>query len=172
MTTRCTSLRGASASHQLPTAAARGSQSARCGGGGAQPVTGASTGARPERGQRFAAAAPLRASQLEVRPVQWLWPGRVPQGGITVLAGEPGLGKSLLSVWLASRLSRGELAGAPATSLFLTAEDSREHTVLPRLVAAGAELEQVVFPPASIRWAGKGSPASRRRQLPWRADSD
>lgn len=110
-------------------------------------MTGASTGARPERGQRFASAAPLRASQLEVRPVEWLWPGRVPQGGITVLAGEPGLGKSLLSVWLASRLSRGELAGAPATSLFLTAEDSREHTVLPRLVAAGAELEQVVFPP-------------------------
>jgi hypothetical protein len=66
---------------------------------------------------------------------------------LTVLAGEPGLGKSLLSLWLASRLSRGELGGTPAASLFLTAEDSREHTVLPRLVAAGAELEQVLFPP-------------------------
>jgi hypothetical protein len=66
---------------------------------------------------------------------------------LTVLAGEPGLGKSLLSLWLASGLSRGELGGTPAASLFLTAEDSREHTVLPRLVAAGAELERVVFPP-------------------------
>ena len=79
--------------------------------------------------------------------MEWLWPGRVPQGGLTVLAGEPGLGKSLLSLWLASRLSRGELGGTPAASLFLTAEDSREHTVLPRPVAAGAELEHVVFPP-------------------------
>ncbi len=97
--------------------------------------------------QKQLGAKPIRASQLEVRPVEWLWPGRVPQGGLTVLAGEPGLGKSLLSLWLASRLSRGELGGTPAASLFLTAEDSREQTVLPRLVAAGAELEQVVFPP-------------------------
>jgi AAA domain len=44
--------------------------------------------------------------QLEARPVQWLWPDRIPQGGLTVLAGEPGLGKSLLSLWLASRLAR------------------------------------------------------------------
>ena len=64
-----------------------------------------------------------------------------------MLAGEPGLGKSLLSIWLASRLSRGELGKTPAASLFLTAEDSHEHTVLPRLVAAGAELDQIVFPP-------------------------
>jgi RecA-family ATPase len=63
------------------------------------------------------------------------------------LAGEPGLGKSLLSIWLASRLSRGAL-GKSATSLLLTAEDSREQTVLPRLVAAGADLERIVFPPS------------------------
>ena len=89
----------------------------------------------------------LRASQLTARPVDWLWPGRVPTGGLTVLAGEPGLGKSLLSLWLASRLSRGELGESPATSLLLTAEDSPEHTVLPRLVAAGADLERIAFPP-------------------------
>lgn len=70
-----------------------------------------------------------------------------------MLAGEPGLGKSLLSVWLASRVSRGELEGIPSSSLFLTAEDSREHTVLPRLIAAGAELERVAFPsPANDGW--------------------
>ncbi len=94
-----------------------------------------------------AAATPIRASEIEVRPVEWLWPGRVPQGGLTVLAGEPGLGKSLLSIWLAAGLSRGEFGSKPATSLFLTAEDAREHTVLPRLVAAGATRERIVFPP-------------------------
>lgn len=97
--------------------------------------------------RKLGVAEPIRASQLEVRPVEWLWPGRVPQGGLTVLAGEPGLGKSLLSIWLASGLSRGDLGSKPAASLFLTAEDSREHTVLPRLVAAGATCERIVFPP-------------------------
>ena len=128
-----------------------------------------SVAAEPAGGEKRSALEPVRASQLEVRPVQWLWPGLVPQGGLTVLAGEPGLGKSLLSLWLASRLSRGELGGTPAASLFLTAEDSREHTVLPRLVAAGAELEQV-SPTARGRWAGKNSPTPRRRRLPARAD--
>jgi RecA-family ATPase len=92
-------------------------------------------------------AEPIRASQLQVRPVEWLWPGRVPQGGLTVLAGEPGLGKSLLSIWLASGLSRGELGSSPATSLLLTAEDARAQTVLPRLVAAEATRERIIFPP-------------------------
>lgn len=103
----------------------------------------------PERSRKQTprVAAPVRASELEVRPVEWLWPGRVPQGGLTVLAGEPGLGKSLLSIWLASGLSRGEFGCKPAASLFLTAEDSREHTVLPRLVAARAKCERIVFPP-------------------------
>jgi AAA domain len=99
------------------------------------------------RKRQLGVAEPIRASQLQVRPVEWLWPGRVPQGGLTVLAGEPGLGKSLLSIWLASRLSRGELGSSPAASLLLTAEDARAHTVLPRLVAAGAKRERIVFPP-------------------------
>lgn len=98
------------------------------------------------RKKQLGAAEPIRASQLEVRPVEWLWPGRVPLGGLTVLAGEPGLGKSLLGIWLAARLSRGDL-GRPGASLLLTAEDSREYTVLPRLTAARAKLARIAFPP-------------------------
>lgn len=90
----------------------------------------------------------VRASDLQLRPVDWLWQQRIPLGALTLLAGEPGLGKSLMSVLLAARLSLGELGEEPATSLFLTAEDSREHVVLPRLLAAGADLGRVLFPPA------------------------
>jgi RecA-family ATPase len=89
----------------------------------------------------------IRASELEVRPVSWLWPERVPIGALTVLAGEPGLGKSLMSINLAARLSRGELGGTAGATLFLTAEDAREQVVLPRLVAARADLDRIVFPP-------------------------
>jgi RecA/RadA recombinase len=87
------------------------------------------------------------ASQVKARPVDWLWPGRVPTGLFTYLAGEPGLGKSLLSLELVARLSRGDLSGTAGNSLLLTAEDSREHTVIPRLQAAGADLDRVFFPP-------------------------
>jgi hypothetical protein len=76
-------------------------------------VTPESTARELSSKQEHAVAEPVQASQLEVRPVQWLWPDRIPQGGLTVLAGEPGLGKSLLSLWLASRLSRGELGEHP-----------------------------------------------------------
>jgi RecA-family ATPase len=98
------------------------------------------------RKKQLGAAEPIRASELEVRTVEWLWQGRVPLGGLTVLAGEPGLGKSLLGIWLAARLSRGDL-GRPGASLLLTAEDSREYTVLPRLTAARAKLARIAFPP-------------------------
>jgi putative DNA primase/helicase len=67
-------------------------------------------------------------------------------GSITVLAGDPGLGKSLLSLDLAALLSRGELGPRSAGGvLLLTAEDSRTHTVRPRLEAAGADLARVHF---------------------------
>jgi hypothetical protein len=89
----------------------------------------------------------LRASQVKPRPVQWLWPDRIPLGALTVLAGEPGLGKSLLTTLLAAQLSRGELTREPGASLFLTAEDSLDYTVVPRLTAADADLEQIAFPP-------------------------
>jgi hypothetical protein len=68
----------------------------------------------------------------------------VPFGALTLLVGDPGLGKSLLTVELAARLSRGAL-GERGVSLLATAEDALAATVRPRLEAAGAELEYVRF---------------------------
>jgi len=76
--------------------------------------------------------------------VAWLWPGRIPFGELTILAGDPGLGKSLLAAHLTARLTCGGL-GKARNALVLTAEDSPEHTVRPRLDAAGADLERVTF---------------------------
>src|SRR5262245_57571292 len=83
------------------------------------------------KGEETVAKRPISAngveaiaiSEIEAKPVLWLWPERVPRGALTVLAGDPGLGKSLLTCRLAAELSRGELGGRPATSLMLTAED-------------------------------------------------
>ncbi len=35
---------------------------------------------------------------VEARPVRWLWPARLPLGKLTVLDGDPGLGKSALTL--------------------------------------------------------------------------
>lgn len=47
------------------------------------------------------------ASTLEPSPVPWLWPLRIPIGHLTLLVGDPGVGKSLLAADLAARVSLG-----------------------------------------------------------------
>ena len=85
----------------------------------------------------------IRASDIEPEAVEWLWPDRIPVGAVTLLAGDPGLGKSLLTCELAAMLSRGELTDEPAETLMITAEDGLAMTVRPRLEAARAELDLV-----------------------------
>jgi hypothetical protein len=45
--------------------------------------------------------------RLARRPVEWLWPLRVPLGKLTLLVGDPGCGKSLLALDMAARVTRG-----------------------------------------------------------------
>jgi hypothetical protein len=88
-----------------------------------------------------------RASDIKPRPVRWLWPDRIPAGALTLLAGREGIGKSLVGVHLAARLTRGTLPGArhgkPSRVMFATSEDAWEFTMVPRLLAAGADLDLV-----------------------------
>src|SRR6266516_833986 len=99
--------------------------------------------------QPAATKYPLRvraASKLERREVAWLWPGWLPEGKLALLDGDPGLGKSLLTLDLCARLSTGRpmpdgIAGpAVCNTLVLEAEDGQKDTVRPRLQALGADL--------------------------------
>jgi len=87
------------------------------------------------------------ASAITPRPVEWLYEERVPLGKLTVVAGRPGLGKSLWTVLLAAHTSKGALPGSllhtAGCVLLATAEDDPQDTVVPRLMAAGADLERV-----------------------------
>jgi len=49
----------------------------------------------------------FRVGDVARRPVNWLWPGRVPSGKLTLVAGDPGLGKSLVALDIAARVTRG-----------------------------------------------------------------
>jgi hypothetical protein len=93
-------------------------------------------------------------STVKPERVSWLWPGRVPLGKLTILDGDPGLGKSVLTLDLAARVTRGWPMplerrepgddGEPAGVVLLSAEDGLADTIRPRLDAAGADVERVL----------------------------
>ena len=85
-----------------------------------------------------------RASDVRIEAVEFLLADRVPIGAVTMLAGDPGLGKSTLSCGLAAGTTVGR-HGPAATVLIANAEDSHGHVIVPRLAAAGADLKRVEF---------------------------
>jgi len=83
-------------------------------------------------------------------PSEWLWPGRIPLGGMTVLAGDPGVGKGLVAVAIAATVSTGGRwpegtvgPGGPGSVLIFSEYDDPGRVLRPRLEAAGADLARV-----------------------------
>ena len=89
------------------------------------------------------------ADSIKPRPVFWLWKNRLALGTLGLLAGREGVGKSTLGYWIAARITQGDLfgcfAGTPKAVLVCATEDSWEHTIVPRLMAAGADLTPIPF---------------------------
>lgn len=101
--------------------------------------------------------APSRAvtqllSEVDPEPVNWLWEARIPLGKLTIQDGDPGLGKSVITIDIAARVSAGlampdgtasELGG-PAGVVLVNAEDGLGDTIVPRLIAAGADRTRII----------------------------
>jgi hypothetical protein len=91
------------------------------------------------------------ASTIDPKPVRWAWihldQGRIPLGSLVVAAGREGCGKSQFSIWLAAKVTRGTLPGVlegePRRVIIVATEDSWQHTIVPRLIAAGADRSMV-----------------------------
>jgi hypothetical protein len=82
--------------------------------------------------------------------VRWLWQDRIPYGKLTLLVGDPSVGKSFLSLDIATRLSTGVgwpdrqcVPITPRNTVIVTAEDDLADTVRPRLDAAGANVDRI-----------------------------
>ena len=91
---------------------------------------------------------------LSPEAVRWLWEPFLPAGKLTLLAGDPGGGKTWLALQIAATVSRGYAfpdrnghvgapRGTPATVLYMTAEDGLADTIVPRLDAMGADRTQI-----------------------------
>jgi len=89
-------------------------------------------------------------ADVEPERVRWLWPGRFALGKLSLIAGQPGLGKSFLTLDMAARVSRGDVwpcdngaRAAPGGVVLLSAEDDINDTIVPRLIAAGADRSHI-----------------------------
>jgi hypothetical protein len=102
------------------------------------------------------------AADITPKPIDWLWEGRIARGKHTAIAGEPGDGKSQLSVYIASIVTTGgewpcgEGHSPVGNVLILNAEDAADDTVVPRLMAVGADLRRVHIVSAVLQGDGKG----------------
>jgi putative DNA primase/helicase len=90
----------------------------------------------------------VRISDVQSQPVRWLWPGRFALGKLSLIAGDPGLGKSMLLLAMAAHISRGRRwpdgSECPVGSvLLICGEDDVADTIRPRLEAAGADLSRI-----------------------------
>jgi hypothetical protein len=73
--------------------------------------------------------------------------GRIPCGMVTIAAGREGTGKSSFGIWATAKITRGTLPGhhygTPRRVFYVATEDSWQHTLVPRLIAAGADRSMV-----------------------------
>ncbi|MFA5702624.1 MAG: AAA family ATPase [Advenella sp.] len=91
------------------------------------------------------------AADLQPRGIEWLWKQWLPTGKLTILAGDGGTGKTTLLLGVIAILTTrgrwpdGTLCEESGNVLIWSGEDDVEDTLLPRLIAMGADLERVHF---------------------------
>jgi putative DNA primase/helicase len=103
-----------------------------------------------------------RASDVQPEKLIWVWPGLIPEGKLVLVGGPPGLGKSQLTAFIAATISNGgdwpcnEGTTAVGNVIFMSAEDGIEDTIVPRLMAAGANLDRVHIVASATKPDGTG----------------
>lgn len=93
----------------------------------------------------------VNVSAVPAVDVQWLWYPYIPFGAITLLAGDPGMGKSFVTCAIAAAVSAGlplpgqdpTIKRAPQKVLMISAEDGIATAIRPRLESLGADLKNI-----------------------------
>jgi AAA domain-containing protein len=91
-----------------------------------------------------------RASSYQKKLIDWLWPGHFALGMLGLIDGDPSRGKSQLLAWMAGHITTGRTwpdgTDCPEGGVVIVgAEDPIEEVWIPRLEAAGANLDRVTI---------------------------
>src|SRR5829696_5763856 len=90
-----------------------------------------------------------RASDIKMKATRWLWQedqqGKwLPLGGLVLLAGREGVGKTTIAYGIVAGITQGTLPGdlfdKPRSVIICATEDAWAETIAPRLAACGADL--------------------------------
>lgn len=88
-------------------------------------------------------------TDVKAEAVNWLWPGRIPLGKVTLLVGDPGLGKSFIAADISARVSHADSTWPDGgdvphgDAIILSSEDSPSDTIRPRIEAMGGDVNRV-----------------------------
>lgn len=98
------------------------------------------------------AVCPIRftpLTQVDAKAVSWFWPNRIPAGMLSMIVGNPGIGKSFLTMYVAAQITTGrnwpdaENTMEPGSVLLFSDEESLEYAIKPRLLSQGADCSKV-----------------------------
>lgn len=114
----------------------------------------------------------VNMQDIEATSIKWLWPGWLPLGKMTILAGAGGCGKTNLSLALIATITKG--GSFPDGSrcenfgkvLIYSTEDDPADTLKPRLLANGADISKVSFIAGRTNQQGKSEPFDPAKDFP------
>lgn len=104
------------------------------------------------------------AIDINPRPIRWAWPGWIAHGKLTILAGAGGTGKTTLTLGLIATLTSGgrwpdgEFCEEKRSAIIWSSEDDPADTIVPRLMAADADLSKVSILQGRINGLGEIEP--------------
>ena len=93
-----------------------------------------------------------KASEVQVKSVEWLLYPYIPYGKVTILQGDAGDGKSTFILKLAAMLTKGEAmpftdgeGAEPINVIYQSTEDDADDTIVPRFIKAGGDTDRLLF---------------------------
>ncbi len=116
-----------------------------------------------------------RVSELDEERILYLWHDRIPLGMATILDGNPGVGKSLITIDIAARVSRGDILpdgtpsdlGGPSSVFLANTEDSAGAVIQRRYLSAGGDPNRLHLL-GNVEWSHGGHIESERWSTPKR----
>jgi len=126
----------------------------------------------------MAKATVKSARNVPARKIQWLIDGMIPRGRLTIMDGDPGQGKSFLTLEIAAAVSKGQKITSkgrrgsvrPENVLILNAEDDIPATMKPRLEVLDVDLDRVFFMGDITHLNDKGVEKQRSVTFPYDAE--